>query len=195
MNSSPSTSSKNQWQIVLAGAGGQGQIYAGTLLAEAAVLKEGKYATQTQSYGVASRGGFSKSDVIISDEPVAFPYVRRPDIVLALTQEAYDRYRSSVDSHCLFVYDSDTISGGQSAAREVGLPLTSTARASVGLRALNMVALGAILRLAPVVSVAALEETLKGRAKPSVYQTNWKGFLAGYELAAVQAQGVGNAAK
>ena len=81
----------NRLEIRLAGSGGQGLILAGIILAEAAIL-EGKVSVQSQSYGPEARGGSSKAEVIISDGPIVYPKVLRPDVVLALTTSAYMEY-------------------------------------------------------------------------------------------------------
>ncbi len=77
--------------IRLGGAGGQGIVLAGLVLAEAAALA-GRRVACTQAYGPESRGGASRSDVIISDAPIAFPTARRLDLLVALTQEACERF-------------------------------------------------------------------------------------------------------
>ena len=77
-------------QIVLTGTGGQGLILAGIILAEAAVL-DGKQAIQTQSYGPEARGGASRAEVLISEEAIDYPKVRKADTLLAMSQEAFNK--------------------------------------------------------------------------------------------------------
>lgn len=72
-------------EIRLAGSGGQGLITAGVILAEAAGIHEGKYVAQTQSYGPEARGGASRAEVIVSDEPIHYPRAQKLDILLAMT--------------------------------------------------------------------------------------------------------------
>ena len=74
-------------ELTIAGVGGQGSILAGVILGSAAVTYEGKYAVQTQAYSAELRGGFAATWVIISDQPVVFPRVTRPDILLAQAQD------------------------------------------------------------------------------------------------------------
>ena len=83
-------------QLRLSGSGGQGVITAAIIFAEAAV-SEGKQAVQSQSYGPEARGGASKAEVIISDNPIYHPKVINPDIVLAMTQQAADQYYGDLD--------------------------------------------------------------------------------------------------
>ena len=79
-------------RIVLSGSGGQGVITAAIILAEAAVLHEGLDAVQTQVYGPEARGGATRADVIISTKPIHYPKVVNPNILVCLTQEAYNRF-------------------------------------------------------------------------------------------------------
>ncbi|MCI6752686.1 MAG: 2-oxoacid:acceptor oxidoreductase family protein, partial [Selenomonas bovis] len=78
-------------QLRFSGSGGQGVITAAIIFAEAAVA-EGKEAVQSQSYGPEARGGASKAEVIIDDAPIYHPHVEVPDLVLAMTQKAADKY-------------------------------------------------------------------------------------------------------
>ena len=81
-----------RFRIVFSGSGGQGVITAAIILAEAAVLFDKLTAVQTQAYGAAARGGSTRSDVIISDTTIDFPKVNQPNILVCLTQEAYNRF-------------------------------------------------------------------------------------------------------
>ena len=72
------------WKVVISGVGGQGVITAGILLAEAAVIHEGRYAVQSQSYGAQMRGGLSRADVIISDSEVIYPKVDQAHLLPCL---------------------------------------------------------------------------------------------------------------
>src|SRR3974390_858077 len=92
-------------EIILAGTGGQGLIVSGILLAEAAML-EGKNVAQTQSYGIASRGGLSLAEVVIDEEEIIFQQVRTPDCVLALTEEAAKKYEAWPAKGVPMLYDS-----------------------------------------------------------------------------------------
>ena len=91
-------------QIRLSGSGGQGVITAAIIYAEAAVA-EGKEAVQSQSYGPEARGGASKSEVIIDDGPIYHPHVKTPDVVLAMTQKAADKYYGDLHEDGILVLD------------------------------------------------------------------------------------------
>ena len=95
-------------QLRLSGSGGQGVITAAIIFAEAAV-EEGKEAVQSQSYGPEARGGASKSEVIIDDGPIFHPHVEVPDLVLAMTQKAADKYYVDLNKEGVLVLDTDLV--------------------------------------------------------------------------------------
>ncbi|MCD6493481.1 MAG: 2-oxoacid:acceptor oxidoreductase family protein, partial [Archaeoglobaceae archaeon] len=96
----------NRFEIRLAGKGGQGLIKSGLILAEA-LAAEGKRVLQLQSYGPEARGGASRSDVIIGD--TSYPGVVSLDVLVALSQEAYDKYLHLVKPNGIVIFDSDLV--------------------------------------------------------------------------------------
>ena len=80
-------------QVRLSGFGGQGVVLAGTILGHAAI-RDGKWVAGSSSYGAQARGGSARSDVVIADGPVVYPHVIEADILIALSQTAYDKYVS-----------------------------------------------------------------------------------------------------
>ena len=99
----------SRYELRFSGAGGQGLITAGIILAEAASIHEGKQSVQSQSYGPEARGGASKSEVIISDAPIDYPKVTKCDALLALTQEACDKYSHDLKEGGVLLIDSDLV--------------------------------------------------------------------------------------
>ena len=95
-------------QLRFSGSGGQGVITAAIIFAEAAVA-EGLEAVQSQSYGPEARGGASKAEVIVSDESIYHPHVERPDLVLAMTQKAADKYYGDLAPEGLLVLDEQLV--------------------------------------------------------------------------------------
>ncbi|MGE5726916.1 MAG: 2-oxoacid:acceptor oxidoreductase family protein, partial [Acidobacteriota bacterium] len=78
-------------EIRIAGFGGQGVILSAVVIGKAACIYQGAYATMTQSFGPEARGGACSAQVILSDQPILYPYVTRPDILVVMSQEAYTR--------------------------------------------------------------------------------------------------------
>ncbi len=146
-------------EIVLAGVGGQGLVFIGGLLGRAATAR-GQHAVQTQSFGVASRGGFTKSDIILAELPVAYPMVTEPDAVLALTDEAYHRY-ADLKPGALLLYDSDNVAVDEGAPGR-GFPFTTAARRENLEGSYNVLALGALVGMTQVVPEDAIREAVDG---------------------------------
>lgn len=175
---------KQSVELRLSGSGGQGLILAGIILAEAAI-NEGKNVVQTQSYGPEARGGASKAEVIISSEEIDYPKVSRPDVLLAMTQEACDKYRRDLRPDSLLLVDSTHVDDVPAAStRVVSLPITRVAREELGKEmAANIVALGALAQLTGVVSREALISAVLARVPKGTESLNQRAFEAGWSLA------------
>jgi 2-oxoglutarate ferredoxin oxidoreductase subunit gamma len=171
-------------EIRLAGSGGQGLILAGLILAEAAVIYDGKNACQSQSYGPEARGGASKSEVVIDTDEIDYPKVMAADVLVALSQEAYDHYAHDVKPDGLLIVDALHVRKTP-AGQAISLPITEVAERVTG-RSItaNMVSLGALVGITGVVSRAALEAAVTARAPRGTAELNLKAVAAGYELAA-----------
>lgn len=173
-----------RYEIRLSGEGGQGIVLAGIILAEAAI-EDGRNVVQTQAYGPESRGGATKSEVIISDEEIDYPKATKLDLLLALTQEACDKHRHDLKEGGILVAEASRVltipQGGWVGYR---LPLLETARGKVGKGvAANIVALGVIAALSNPVSREALEKAVRRRAPKGTEAINLGALEAGYELA------------
>ena len=118
-----------RYEIRLSGAGGQGLILAGVILAEAAAIFDDRYAVQSQSYGPEARGGASKSEVIIGSEPISYPKATRPNLLLALNQESFDKYISDISPDGIVIVDSDFVRDARSGDyRLIPIQITDLAR-------------------------------------------------------------------
>ena len=127
-------------EIVLSGVGGQGLISTGEILGLASSLfEDGLYATLTASYGSETRGTFTKTDVIIADEPIGYPNVDTPDVILCLAQVAYDTE---------VYYDTDMVTPKEGAKGDhIGYPFRTMSIEQVGnIQTANTIALGLIMK-------------------------------------------------
>jgi 2-oxoglutarate ferredoxin oxidoreductase subunit gamma len=164
----------------LAGAGGQGIVTAGRVLAEA-VLRSGGAASHSQAYGPASRGGASRSDVVVSDAEVGFPLVQDLDALVVLTGEAYRKYRGDLAEGGILVADSDAAE--DDAAGVVVVPIVETAQRLVGSDvASGIVSLGVVSMLLDVVDHDTLEETIAARVPERLRDANLEAFAAGRNM-------------
>ncbi len=169
--------------MTLSGSGGQGLGLAGMIMAEAGIL-EGKEAIQSQSYGPEARGGASKSDVIIGDEELDFPKVLHPEILLAMSQPAYDKYKDDVTDDAVILVDSTLVKLPEHTGDTFfALPITKTAKEDVGnVMCASMVALGALSALTGVVSHDTLMTAVANRAPKGTAQMNCGAAELGYQM-------------
>jgi len=174
-----------RYEIRLAGSGGQGLILAGVILAEAASIFEGKNAVQSQSYGPESRGGASKSEVIISDEEIDYPKATHIDLLLALTDVAAEKYIKDAPDTALIVADSDLVPTViPERFRSVKAPITRLARETVGKEFVtNIVALGLLRELTGIVSREALEKAVLNRVPKGTEDLNKRALDVGRDAA------------
>ena len=170
-------------QMRLSGSGGQGVITAAIILAEAAV-SEGKYAVQSQSYGPEARGGASKSEVIIDDGTIFHPHVKSPDVVLAMTQKAADKYFADLDEDGILVLDSDLVPDVPEFKNVVQIPITRLAVEEVGKSLFaNIVALGVLVRLSGIVDFETIKTAVAHRVPPHTVDQNMQALQIGYDEA------------
>jgi len=174
-----------RYELRFSGAGGQGLILAGVIMAEAASIFDGKQAVQSQSYGPEARGGASKSEVIISEGPVDYPKATHVDALLALTQEACDKYVHDLKEGGVLLLDSDLVKKHPAGNYNVtAFPIINTAKNEVGREIVaNIVALGAMVALTGVVSREAAEKAVLSRVPEAFLELNKKAFNTGYEKA------------
>ncbi len=174
----------DQTEIRLGGSGGQGLILAGIILAEAAVA-EGKNAVQSQSYGPEARGGASKAEVIISGESIDFPKIDQADILLVLSQEAYDKYAADLNPQGILIADDQIILPKGQHERVHHLPIIKTAAEKLKRSMVaNMIALGVIQALTKIISKESLKKAVLKRVPKGTEELNEQALQEGYRLAA-----------
>lgn len=171
-------------EMRLTGSGGQGLILAGIIFAEGALL-DGNEAIQTQSYGPEARGGASKAEVLISTDPIDFPKVEMPDILLALTQVACNQYGKDIKSTGILILD-ETVEKPQASAAEriVSVPILRTASEVLGKPIVaNIIAIGFIAELTKCVSRENIEKAVMARVPKGTEALNQRALEEGYKLA------------
>lgn len=168
-----------RYEIRLGGSGGQGLILMGIILAEAIGIYEGKYVTQTQSYGPEARGGSSKSEVIVSDEEIDYPKAIRLDFLLAMNQRACDEFFKDLKPDGLLVVDSTFVSQIPT-PKAIEIPFTRIAREKLGREVVaNIVALGALTQIIPIVSPRSMKKAVLSRVPVGTEKLNRDALKAG----------------
>jgi len=172
------------YEIRLSGSGGQGLILAGIILARAAVLDKHKV-TQTQSYGPESRGGYSRADVIISDREIYFPEATNFNCLLALTQEACDKYLFDLRDTGILIIDTTFVKNLALAADNTyELPFTEIAQEQLGSAiSTNVLSLAFLAKVTGIVSDKSLETSIAESVKPAFVDLNIKAMKLGFKLA------------
>lgn len=174
-------------EIIISGSGGQGVVLGGIILAEAAAIYNDLNATHNQSYGPEARGGASKSEVIISENVIHFPEIESPDILVALTQVAADKYAGTVKDDGVLMVDStvEVDEKLRSRIQVFSFPITETAVNIIGNPIVtNMVTLGALVSATNVVSQDALEKAVLSRVPKGTEELNKKAIAHGFALVA-----------
>ncbi len=173
----------SRMEIRLAGEGGQGMILAGIILAEAAAIYDKKNATQTQSYGPEARGGASKAEVVIAQGEIDHPEVIVADVLVAMSQEACDKYSNNLKKDGLLIVDQERV-GRVPSSRAIKVPITRLAQESSGKSiTANVVALGVLVGLTGVVSREAIIQAVAARAPKGTEEMNRSALSAGFAAA------------
>lgn len=178
--------------IIFSGFGGQGALFAGQLMAYAA-MDSGYQVTWFPSYGPEMRGGTAHCTVIISDEPVGAPVVLQPDIALVFNGPSFDKYEPLVVPGGLLVVNS-SICKQRSARRDldtVYVPANSIAEELGSSKMMNMAALGAMVALRPVLSLETIEQSLRDHLpgnKSHLLDNNLQVLHKGHEMGSVRSQ-------
>jgi len=175
-------------EILIGGFGGQGVILASVILGRAAAVYEGFYAVQTQAYGPESRGGASRAEVVISDEPIDYPKVIEPDYAILLSQQAYDKYLPLVKNGGLVIIEEDLVPNRneelEKGRKVYAYPLTEIAEETTGLSlTMNILTLGLFVGLTKIVKKESIEKAVLDAVPKGTEQINLKALYKGFELA------------
>lgn len=170
-------------EIRFAGFGGQGIIKSGIITAAAASIYANKNAVQTQSYGPESRGGACKSEVVISEEEIDFPKVVEPNILVVMSQHAYNDYIDDIKPDATVIFDPDMIPRTKELdkAKVFQVPATKIAE-GLGRRIVaNIVMLGAFTSITKALDENAVKESIIQNIPKGTEELNLAAFQKGYD--------------
>jgi 2-oxoglutarate ferredoxin oxidoreductase subunit gamma len=170
----------------LSGEGGQGVIMGGRILAEAAILQEGRFAVQSPTYGSRVRGGPTKVDIIVSDEEIIYPRATSIDFFLSLAQEAFDRYKSDLAGEAIILVDKYLVPNVPNESHiTYRFPFVEVAKNDFGNVILsNIIALAVLVELTGVVSNEALWRTIEVSVPKKYLDLNRQAMERGFQVAA-----------
>ena len=170
-------------EIRIGGFGGQGIIRTGLILATASCVYGDKNAIQTASYGPESRGGRCRSEVIISDEDIDFPKVEHPDILVAMSQEAYLQYVDDLKENGILIVDPDLVPNQREnlKGKIYEVPATKIAEGLGQKIVANVVMIGAFAAITNLLGAEHLKESIRRNVPKAFTKLNLTGFEKGYE--------------
>jgi len=173
-------------EIRIAGFGGQGVILAAAIIGKAAALFQGGYATMTQSFGPEARGGSSSAQVILSTEPILYPYVAQPDVLVVLSQEAYTRFTPELKHAGILIMEQDLVRVDQipAGARVFGVPATRLAEELGRKVVLNVVMVGFFGAVTKLLDADALRKAVADSVPPALQKLNLQAFDRGFAYGA-----------
>ncbi len=174
-------------ELRISGFGGQGVIRCGYIIGKTAALFDNKHATLTQSFGPEARGSACSAQVLIDDKPIRYPYVSVPDTVVAMSQEAYDKFGRDITDDGTLLIDEDLVKPGEVTGNRklYAVPATRLAE-QIGNRIVaNIVMLGFFTAVTGLISGEAAREALPSSVPERFVDLNMKAFEEGFEYGLV----------
>jgi len=170
-------------EIRIAGFGGQGVILSAVVLGKAASIYENGFATMTQNFGPEARGGACSAQLILSDSPVLYPYVTQPDIMVIMSQEAYNRFAQDLKPGGLLIIEEDLVrvSNTNRDKKIYSIPATRFAEELGKRMVLNSVMVGFFTAVTKLLSPDAVRKAVADSVPPSFRDLNLKAFEKGFE--------------
>ena len=170
-------------EIRIAGFGGQGVILAAAVIGKAAAIFQGGYACMTQAFGPEARGGSSSAQVILSSEPILYPYVTQPDILVVMSQEAYTRFAPQLKPGGILIAEQELVNIDKmpTGIRVYGVPATRLAEELGRKMVLNIVMVGFFGAVTPLLDRDALRQAVADSVPPAFQELNLRAFDKGFE--------------
>lgn len=170
-------------EIRIAGFGGQGVILAAAVIGKAAAIFEGGYATMTQAFGPEARGGSSSAQVILSTEPILYPYVTQPDVLVVMSQEAYTRFSPQLKPGGILVTEQELVHIDRlpTGIRVYGVPATRLAEELGRKMVLNIVMVGFFGAVTNLLDRESLRQAVGDSVPPAFQDLNLRAFDRGYQ--------------
>ena len=170
-------------EIRIAGFGGQGVIMCASVIGRASSIVENGFATMTQNFGPEARGGACSAQLIVSQTPVLYPYITKPDIMVVMSQEAYVKFAPELKPGGLLLIEQDMVrvQGLAGPAKVYGIPASRMAEQLGKRMVLNIVMVGFFGAISKVVSRESLRKAVEESVPPAFRELNGKAFEAGYE--------------
>jgi 2-oxoglutarate ferredoxin oxidoreductase subunit gamma len=170
-------------ELRIAGFGGQGVILSAIILGRAASIHQGAFATMTQNFGPEARGGACSAQLVVSDHPVLYPYVTRPDILVVMSQEAYTKFAPELKERGMLIVEQDLVrvSDIPIGTKVYSCPATRLAEELGKRMVLNSVMVGFFTAVTHLIEAVAVRKAVADSVPSSFRELNLKAFERGYE--------------
>lgn len=169
--------------IRFSGFGGQGIIRCALIAGKALNIYGGKHATMNQSIGPEARGGACSSQLVVSDDRVLYPYIQAPDILVAMSQEAYAKYHGELKKGGTLIIDEDLVKPGKppEGVEFYAVPSTRFAEEFGNRIFANLVMMGFFTAVTGITTAEVMKKALPGLVPDRFLDKNYKAFDRGYE--------------
>jgi 2-oxoglutarate ferredoxin oxidoreductase subunit gamma len=170
-------------EIRVAGFGGQGVILSAVVLGKAASIYQSGFATMTQNFGPEARGGACSAQLVLSDAPVLYPYVTRPDILVVMSQEAYNRFAPELKPNGMLIVEEDLVrvTDLRGDPSVYSIPATRIAEELGKRMVLNAVMVGFFTAVTHLLEADAVRKAVADSVPPGFRDLNLKAFERGFE--------------
>ena len=173
--------SRKKKEIIITGFGGQGIIMAGRILGKSAALGDRKESVFTQSYGPESRGGACSAQVIISEEPIRYPYVRHLDILICMSQTGYETFVGQMTQETILLIEQDLVRPGLTESDFFSIPASRMAEELGRKMMANIIMLGFCIAITKVVSLNAALDSVAASVPKGTEEVNIRAFKKGFD--------------
>ncbi len=178
-------------EIRVGGLGGQGVILNASILGKAASIFEGKHATLIQAFGPEARGSACSAQVTVSAEPIGYPYVKNPDVLVLMSQDAYNQFAPTLKPGGLLLYEEELVSIDNrlpKGTRAIGIPATRFAEELGRRLVLNIVMVGFFAGVTGLLSYESVEKAVKDSVPKGTEDLNMRALKKGFEFGKETAQ-------
>ncbi len=172
-------------EIRVGGLGGQGVILNASIIGKAASIFEGKHATLIQAFGPEARGSACSAQVTISTEDIGYPYVKHPDVLVLMSQDAYNQFAPTLKPGGLLLYEEELVSIDNrlpKGAKAIGIPATRFAEELGRRLVLNIVMVGFFAGVTGLLSYESVEKAVKDSVPKGTEDLNMRALTKGFEF-------------
>ena len=174
--------SAEKQEILFTGFGGQGIVLAGRILGKAAAIGDHRNSTLVQAYGPEARGGACSAQVIISDGAIHYPYVRKPAILVCMSQAGFDKFIDQMAENGVLLIDQDLVAPpGEKAKDCFSIPSTRLAEEMGRKMMANIIMFGFFTAVTGAVSVDAARKAVRESVPKGTEDMNTSAFNKGYD--------------